>query len=258
MDEQTTTVAPADDGGQSIQGVQVDDQGQAVPQPEETGQAPAVEQTTEPTSQPETQPEEPVQTDNSDSEWLKNKGIDPSSPDAVEKLAKMARSSEKAMHEKAQQKSELEKSVGEVADQQIAQHEQDTGTQVSETDRAVQRLLIKDNVRTFFDSNPEAKPFEKAMAAELENAPHLAGDLQSLYARAVVASGDSVRSQAKQETLESLAQKQTASVPRGNAVNGASMTTSAITPQNVDQLVAQNDHIWYEKNLEAINAALAG
>lgn len=257
MDETTTTGAPVADGGQSVQGVAIDDQGMAIPQPENTDPAPAGEQTTEPT-QPNTVSEEPPTGDNSDSDWLKNKGIDPSSPDAVEKLAKMAQNAEKAMHEKAKKASELEKSVGAVADQQITQYEQDNGTQLSETDRAVQKLVVKDSVRTFFDNNPDARPYEQAMIAELQNAPHLAGDLESLYARAVVSSGDSVKSQVRQETLETLAQKQTAAVPRGNAVNGSNMGASAITPQNVDQLVSQNSLEWFEQNRDAINAAMAG
>lgn len=257
MDDTTTTVAPAENGGQTVQGVAIDDQGMAIPQPDEAEQAPAVEQTTEP-NQPETPSEEPPKSDNSEDEWLKNKGIDPNSPDAVEKLANMAKNAEKAMHEKARKASELEKSASEAADQQIAQYEEATGEQLSETDRTVQKLLIKDNVRSFFDNRPEAKQYEAAMVEELQKAPHLIGDFESLYARAVISAGDSIKSQARQETLETLAQKQTATVPRGNAVNGSNMGASAITPQNVDQLVAQNDLAWFEQNRDAINAAMAG
>lgn len=260
MDEETTTVVSADNGGQSIDGVAIDDQGMAIPQPESTDQNSAEQQPTDVTSQEAPQSAEPSSDDNSTTEWLKKKGVDPTSPEAIEKVAEMARNAEKAMHAKAQKASELEKSVEQVADQEVISYEENTGEVISETDKMVRKLVVKDSVRTFFDANPDAKQYEQAMIAELQKKPHLAGDLESLYANAVVNSGgiDSVKSQAKKDTLESLAQKQTASVPRGSAVNSSNMAGNAITPQNVDQLVATMSPEEYRKRLPEINAAMAG
>lgn len=260
MDVQTTTEAPVESGGQSIQGVAVDDQGRAIPEPEETETAEAVE-TTEPTQEPaEAEAEapettEPAKADNSTEEWLKNKGIDPKSPEAIEKVAEMARNAEKAMHEKANKASELEKAL----DEGITQEAVDTGFNDEERLDLV-RIKTKLSVREFFDANPQAKPYEQAMITELRNKPHLAGDLESLYALAAVKSGtlDEVKSQGKREALTDLAQRQQAAVPRGNAVNPSTTNSSAITPQNVDQMVARMSVEEYQKRLPEINRAMAG
>lgn len=251
MDEQSTTDTPVETGGTTIQGIQVDEQGQAVSQPEPTETVEAEAKTTEEPSQEAPQEVEPSTDDNSTVEWLKNKGVDPNSPEALEKVAEMARNAEKQMHTKAQKASELEKAI----DTGITQEAVDQG--LSEDERLdIVRIKTKLNVREFFENNPEARQYEQDMIATLSEKPHLAGDLESLYANAVVKSG-SLKSQGKKEALESLAHKQTAAVPRGNAVNSG-VTSQAITPENVDALVGQNDLEWFQKNREAINRAMAG
>lgn len=252
MDEQTTTEAPVADGGQVIQGVAVDDQGLAIPQPEETETAKAVEETSEETSQePETKVEEPSTEDNSLAKFFKDKGIDPKSPEALEKVAEMAINAEKVMHSKAQKASELEKAL----DTGITEEAAAQG--LSDDERLdIVRIKTKLGVREFFDNNPEAKPYEQAMIQELTTKPHLAGDLESLYANAVVRSGK-LQSQGRKEALESLAHKQTAAVPKGNAVTSDLSAGSAITPQNVDQMVSQMSVEEYRKRLPEINAAMA-
>lgn len=254
MEEQTTIEAPVESGG-NINGIQVDDQGMAIPQPETTEPAEA-EVTTEETSQEAPTEVEPSNEDNSTVEWLKNKGIDPSSPEAIEKVAEMARNAEKAMHSKAQKASELEKAI----DSGITQEAESLG--LSDDDRLdIARIKTKLTVREFFDAVPEAKEYEQAMISELAAKPHLANDLESLYATAVFKSGglESVKSQTKRDTLESLAHKQTAAVPRGNATNGSQIeSATAITPQNVDQMVARMSVEEYRKRLPEINRAMAG
>jgi len=81
--------------------------------------------------------------------------------------------------------------------------------------------------------------------------------LKAAYAMAVAKNPDKVKSQARKETLESLAQKQQASVPTGNATN-AGISSTKITPENVDQLVAKNDLAWFQKHYDEINRAMAG
>ena len=253
MDENTTTESTVETGGQTIQGVAINDQGQAVSEPETTNTDEAVQATDEP-SQDAPQDTEPSTDDNSTAEWLKKKGVDPTSQDAIEKVAEMARNAEKAMHSKAQKASELEKAI----DQGITDEADAIG--MTDGDRLeIARIKTRLSVRDFFDTKPEAKQFEQAMVAELQKKPHLAGDLDSLYANAVINSGgvDSIKSQGKREGLESLAQKQQAAVPRGNAVTATSQSNK-ITAQNVDQMVASMSPEEYRKRLPEINAAMAG
>jgi hypothetical protein len=253
MEDTTTTDTPVDSGA-IINGIQVDDQGMAVAQPEDTEPVEAVTTSEEPTQEaPQEEEPEAEVSDNSTVEWLKKKGIDPSSPEAIEKVADMARNAEKAMHSKAQKASELEKAI----DSGILQEAADTGFDSDDKLKLV-RMETRMNVRDFFDGNPDAKQFETAMIQELTNKPHLAGDLESLYANAVVKSGKSLKSQGKREALESLAHTQTAAVPKGNAVTGAFSSSSTITPQNVDQMVSKMSVQEYQKRLPEINAAMAG
>jgi hypothetical protein len=61
--------------------------------------------------------------------------------------------------------------------------------------------------------------YEPAMIDLLKTKPYLAGDLEALYASAVMKSGGvaAVKSQGKREALSDLAHKQQAAVPTGNA-----------------------------------------
>lgn len=267
MDEQTTTNAPVDDGGSTIHGIPVDDQGQAIPdkepQPEQPESAEAVSEPVEP-SQEAPKEEEPAKADNSSVEWLKKKGIDPTSPEAIEKVAEMARNAEKAMHEKAQKASELEKTV-----QTTAEDIPVDATQ-SEIDSArVRNIELRQQLLDWRLANPDKREAEAKMTELLAQKPNLkelvrAGylDFNELHAIAKGSDAghdDTVKSQGKREALETLAQKQQAAVPQGNAVNpSGTNSASKITPQNVDQLVKQNDLEWFKAHQAEINAAMAG
>lgn len=255
MEENTTTSASVSDGA-TIDGVSVDAQGQAVAQPETTEQAKA-ESTTSETSA--TEASEPSKEDNSDdvAEFLKKKGIDPNSEDALKKVADMARNAEKAMHDKARKASELEKTLSTTSDDIAENVALQTG-QDPEVLKRLQRVEVKETVRDFWAENPDAQAFEQEMIDELQVRPHLAGDLDALWAVVQSKNGDVLKSQGKKEALESLAHKQQAAVPSGNAVQPNGMGAPKITPQNVDQLVAQNDMKWFRDNYAAINAAMEG
>jgi hypothetical protein len=265
MDESTTTDAPVADGGsQSIQGVAIDDQGRALTeesQPEVTEPAEAADDQTE-TSQDAPQEEEPASADNSTTEWLKKKGVDPSSPEAIEKVAEMARNAEKAMHEKAQKASELEKTA-KITEEQIPLDA--TPEQVERI--GVRNLELRLDIRDWKSNNPDKLAHEAEMVKvlsdpvkkELVQGGYIT--LDDVYAMAVGGNPDTianVKSQTKKETLQSLAQKQQAAVPVGNAVRSSVSGDTKITPQNVDQLVAKNDLAWFKANQEAINQAMAG
>lgn len=253
MDEQTTTEVPVENGGsQQINGIAVDDQGLALSQPEPTESTEAVPETSEPEQQAAEAPSEPSNDDEL-SKWAEAKGLKLDSENAT-KAAKMAREAEKAMHSKAQKASELEKAL----DTGITQEAEAQGLGNDERVKLA-KLEAKMTVRDFFDANPEARQHEQAMIEELAAKPYLAGDLESLYANALFKSGNlnTVKSQGKKEALESLAHKQQAAVPRGNAVNSGDAGSTKITPQNVDRIVAGMTPEEYRRRLPEINAAMA-
>lgn len=255
MEEETTTTATVEPGGQHIDGIAIDDQGMAVPQPDETGNEAAAVQTTTETEVQTGVEAEPSDEDEQLSKFAQAKGLELDS-DNAKKAAKMAMNAEKLMHNKAKKASELEKTMSSMSDTSAEQVAQATG-QDPEVLKRLQRMEVQGSIRDFWDEHPEARQFEAEMAqiavdSGLYGSPEAI--LKASYAMAV---GESLKSQGKQEALKSLAHKQQAAVPRGNAVNSA-MATQTITPQNVDQMVGQNDLAWFEKNREAINKAMAG
>lgn len=269
MDEDTTTNASVADGGSSIDGIAVDEQGLAITdtesQPEETEtKAVAVETPEEPSQEAPETPEEPVKADNSKSEWqdwLEKKGIDPNAPEAVEKLAEIARNSEKKMHESAQKASELEK-VTKITDEQIPV---DASPSQVDTIRA-RNLELRMDIRDWKDANRDKMDYEPAMVKVLSDPVKkqlvqegylTLDDVYGIAKGTDIGRDEIVKSQGKREALESLAQKQQAAVPVGNAVNPSGGSASKITPQNVNDLVGKNDQKWFEANYQAINEAMS-
>jgi hypothetical protein len=272
MEPDTTTgAAPVDNGGnepQIINGVAVDNQGQAIPVPEET-EAPATaeeatneeaeeqQQTTEdpgaePTAVPETA-DEKLQ------KFASNHGLELDSPNAI-KAAKMAMDNQAEFSRTRQKASELEKSMLTMSDESVEQFAEQAGMDPDVLKR-VQRMEVKDSIREFFANTPDAKQYESKMT-EIATTMGLSGTpeaiLEASYAIAMAKDGDNLRSQGKREALQSLAHKQQAATPRGNAVNSAPVQAEVITSQNVDALVGSHDLAWFQKNREAINKAMAG
>ncbi len=250
----TTTEAPAESGA-TINDIPVDDQGMAVAEPDETEQAAAVEETT--TEEKEAEATDEPSDDEQLAKFAETKGLELDS-DNAKKAAKMAMNAEKQMHAKSQRASELEKTMGAMSDTSATQVAEATG-QNPELLKAVQRLQVKDSIREFWDNNPEARAYESEMA-EIASTAGIYGTpeaiLKASYAMAVSGNTDTIKSQGKREGLESLAHKQQAAVPRGNAVNTSGSSTT-ITPQNVDALVAQNDQAWFVAHYDEINKVMA-
>ncbi len=249
MDEETTTNAPEQTGAWETASPEA--------QPETPGTAEAV--TTE-TEQPEEQTEahsEPSE-DGELAKFAAAKGLELDSENA-KKAAKMAMNAEKLAGRQASRAGELEKTMGSMSDESATQVAQATG-QDPEVLKRLQRMEVKDSVREFMDKNPDAREYEAQMA-EIAQSAGLYGTpeaiLKAAYAMAKSQDLDAVKSQGKQEALKSLAQKQQASVPRGNAVN-TSTTTQTITSDNVDQLVQQNSLEWFKAHRDEINRAMAG
>lgn len=265
MEEDTTTDATVDTGEtQTIDGIQIDDQGRAVSEPEETVSAEAVTETSEPDeSETEATSESSETVEQSDGEdeqlakFASSKGLTLDSENA-KKAAKMAMNAEKLMHSKANRASELERTMSDMSDESAEQVAQATGQDVDYLKR-LQRMEVKDSIRDFWESNPDARNYESEMA-NIATTSGLYGTpeaiLKASYAIAKSNDISGVKSQVKRETLESLAHKQQAAVPRGNSVT-SSQTPVKITPQNVDKLVGANNLEWYEKHIDEINQALA-
>lgn len=259
MAEETTTDAPVEAGeAPHVNGIQIDDQGMAVSEPEETEQAEAVESTEKPEEQAAEVTSEPSEEDEQLQKFAEAKGLELDS-DNAKKAAKMAMNAEKLMHNKANKASELERTMSGMSDESAEQVAEATG-QNPEVLKRIQRMEVKESIRDFWDSNPDARQYETEMA-KIATESGLYGTpeaiLKASYAIARSGDTDALKSQGKQEALKSLAHKQQAAVPRGNAVT-SSMTSNSITPQNVDQMVAQNSQDWFVKNYDAINKAMAG
>lgn len=216
MEDETTTVAAAQDTGvEQTQPVVSDDTA-------------AVQDTTATTDTTDDQASATTHDEPSDddqlNEWAQGKGLELDS-DNARKAAKMAREAEKAMHQKAQKASELEKTIATSSDA-IAEEVATTTGQDPELLKRLQRVEVRENVRDFWNQEGIDKSYESKMIEILQEKPHLAGDLESLYATAVMKSGGAAKSQAKREALESLAHKQQAAVPTGHA------TTPGVTPKD--------------------------
>jgi len=207
--------------------VATQDQAPTVAQPEEQPAEAVSTAASEPTNdrtQAATQTSEPVTaTDTSDNatEWLTKKGIDPNSPDALTKLADMARNSERAMHSATAAKKELEKQLTAPVQAQGTPGDE---SQVIQTQ--VMELKMKDMARDFIDQHPDAKADIPGMVDYLQSNP----DIQTLTTYGVLsldqvhaiylnspAQADKLKQQGGQEALTKLANKQRATGVKGQA-----------------------------------------
>lgn len=190
--------------------------------------------------------------DNSEDTELKDWAAKKNLPlDDPLKIAKMYRESEKQLGKKGQKEGQLKNAVS-------------TANAASETED-MQALKNEVEALSFYVNHPEAKQFEGQMVDILEEKPWLASDLESVLDIAKgrsVTDADQLLAARKAGSKEALAQAEQAgraAPPRASAKSTTS-GSNRITPENVDQIVAQHagDKAWWDKNLPAINAALAG
>lgn len=208
MDEDNTTV-------ESTEQAAVND----VPATTDVEQTPVEVDTTEPSdeSQASEETQAAPEADDKLRKFAESQGIELDSPNAI----KAAQALQKARSEASKnfhQKSELEKTLETTSDQVAEVVAENTG-QDPEVLKRLQRMEVKESVRDFWAGDGIDRAYEPKMIELLAQKPHLAGDLDALYATAVMQSGklDQVKSQGKREALQSLAHKQQAAVPRGNA-----------------------------------------
>lgn len=185
----------------------------------------------EPVSQTETNAT-PSLDDTAD--WLSKKGIDPSDPDAVGKLAKSYREAEKLAMSATREASELRKSLNpqsEELNQNIG--EQNGNPEISEFMQDYRRDKL---ISGFKQSHDDWQEHEPAMAqilnqqvntaygamtrSQLVNAGILS--LEDVYTMAKASSPvntDQVKAETRQEVLQTLANTQRAGGSAGNASN---------------------------------------
>ena len=257
--EESTTDAPVESSGSVIAGVPVDDQGQALPVLDEAEQSTAAAATETETAEQSSEGAEALpETDDKLQKFAASHGLELDSPSA-RKAAKMAMDNQAEFQRNRQKATQMEKTMTTMSDESAEQVAEATG-QDPEVLKRLQRMEVRDSIRGFWEENPEARQYEAQMAEIAVNSG-LSGSpeaiLKASYAMALSGNTNAVKSQASRETLEKLAHQQQAAVPRGNATNGAS-TSAAITPQNVDRMVANMSVEEYRKRLPEINAAMAG
>lgn len=153
------------------------------------------------------------------------------------KLLKVAKDNQAEFQRNRQKASELEKTVTAASDADAEAAATATG-QDPELLKRVQRVEVKEAVRDFWNQPDIDKAYEPAMIDLLKTKPYLAGDLESLYAAAVMKSGGvaAVKSQGKREALESLAHKQQAAVPAGNATTQGTPKGKAFKDLSISEM----------------------
>lgn len=194
--------------------------------------------------------EEDESTDNSDDTELKDWAAKKNLPlDDPLKLARMYRESEKALGKKGQKEGQLKTAV--------------TEANTASGTEDYQSLKNEVEALSFYVNHPEAKQLESTMVGILEEKPWLASDLEVVLD---VAKGRSTtdaatrlveRQAGKKEALASAEQAGRAAPPKASATNPGGSSTK-ITMDNVDELIARNGQSWYLKNRDKINAVLAG
>lgn len=241
------------------------DEGAIQAQPIESG-AEAAEVQSQPTeeqsaSQPQDQPnessadsEQPQEEAQEESqaddvkEWAEKKGLPLDDPI---KLAQMYRDAEKKMHEVTQtQKSQVQppeplELTGDINYDAIVERQN--------------QQELRTYVRDWFDANPEMKQHRDDLMKIANERPWLQNldDIKAHYL-ADPSRLQSIKTEGGRQALTNLAQKQQQSPPNASATNANSYASSKITPQNVDQMVANMTPEEYQKRLPEINAALQG
>lgn len=168
--------------------------------------------------------------------WLQKKGIDPSDPEAMAKVAKMYREAEKTMHQSTAKASELQ--------QALAQPQEATGTEGDDNPvvalaQEVQGLKLTQNVNNFWATNPDAKQYEGAMAKIVTDNPTVGAlvkagylSVENLYQMAKGSDGSreaALRKEGGREALERVADKQ-----QGRAVQGHATSSDLGSSQKKD------------------------
>lgn len=269
-EETITNGAPVDDGGtqpQLINGIAVDDNGQAIPVPEDT--EPSTQAVEEVKDEPSEQTQEEAtgattalpEADDKLQKFASSHGLELDSPNAI-KAAKIAMDNQADFHRERQSASELEK-IAKITPDQVPED----FTPEQNSNVRIRNIELTNEAMRWKQDNPEKVQYEAAMADILVNDPGKRLMVQEGYlslddvyniARGSSSSDVDLKAQGAKQALETLRDNQQAATPRGAAVSGMPNQSDKITPQNVDSLVGQHDLKWYEAHRDEINRAMAG
>lgn len=176
--------------------------------------------------------------------WLQNKGVDPTSPEALSKVAEMYRNAEKQMHQSTEAKAQLQQALQQPVQQAYVNEDGDVVTQLQQQ---VQAMQMKQSVRDFWEQNPDAKAYESKMTELVTSNPNMAQlvqagylGLDNLYQMAKGSDPNretTLKTEGGREALQKVADKQQARAVTGNATSSA-MSNGAVTKQNFDSWYA--------------------
>lgn len=241
MDEKTTTEEPVDNSGAD----------KALPDETQEEAAVDTEQDQSATTEESEGAEQALpQQDDKLAKFAKGIGIDDISSlsERESKLLKVAKDNQAEFQRTRQKASELEKTI----DSGITQEAEAQG--LSDDDRVeIHRIKTKLAVREFWDQDGVDKRYEPKMVQILQQKPHLAGDLEALYASAVYNDASSLKSEGGRKALESLAGKQRSAAPSGSATNTGEYS-KRLTSENVDAEVAKMSPSEYAARRDEIQA----
>lgn len=247
MEEKTTTESSAveSSGEHQIQGVPVDSAGNAIPDNSQPVQAEveAVSQAEGTESTQNDSGEIDNQTSNAGEDdlakWAANKGIDVTT-ESERKLAEMARESEKAFHQKAQE-AKANKVQETVSNPDLISQDDPIASELA----TIRSQLA---ITNFYAANPDARTYDEQMGEVLAEDPALleyvrqTGNIDAVYkiARAsdIESKVDTLKNDGGREALTNLAAKQSAAAIKGSATNTAPNTTKV----NLDTL-SREDYI---------------
>lgn len=198
---ETTTTADAE--------VQTAEQSQAEVTAEKTAEATDTQTQTDPKG-PDESAEAIAGADKYD--WLKNKGIDPADPEALDKVEQKWREAEQGFHQARQDaKGQL-------------REEASTAAEAAQDDPVLARMEVLETrvaVTDFFTAHPEAKELDGDMAEIVKAKPYLAGDLEAVYALAQVGKHEAdvkaAETRGREQAKAEIAKASTAGAPHGNA-----------------------------------------
>lgn len=235
MDEQTTTAEGTQETGAETTALPVqDDQATAAPvtNDEQTETSTEGEQTA---SLPEV--------DDKLASFAKGQGIDDITDltPRERSLLKSAYDNQAEFQRNRQKATELEKTMSTMSDESAEQAAEQTG-QDPEVLKRLQRMEVKDSIRDFWDTHPEARKYEAEMAkiaveSGIYGTPEAI--LKAAYAMALSNDTDSVKSQGKKEALESLAHRQQAAVPTGAATTSVMPKDKPFNELSISEMEAK-------------------
>jgi hypothetical protein len=213
-------------------------------QPEEQPAAAVItdsEPTTTPDQQPAAEPGTPAPSDDEDlTDYWAKKGIDITTPEGQAKAAKSYREAERAMHNKAQQASELSKQINTQplnvdTDNELVRQALDKASQL-ETTLTVQQWKASNNISPEQDAALGQYVIDNPNLGVLLKNGYL--NLDQLYAMSGVGTVDTsaAKKQGSKEALQDIANQQ-----RTTAISGAATTAAPQPKEDVISAVWSND-----------------